>query len=54
MHAKNVREDLLRTLNTSRYKVKLVRTPYLGLFMFLFIQIKANIVKRSRSRILTT
>ena len=35
------------------YSVKLVRSPYLGLFMFPFIQIKAKINKKSRSTILT-
>ena len=35
------------------YKVKLVRSPYLGLFMFPFIQIKSKINKKSRSSILT-
>ena len=39
-HSKNVREDLLHTLNTS-----LVRSPFLGLFKFPFIQIKSNINK---------
>ena len=35
------------------YKVKLVRRPYLLLFMFPFIQIKSKINKKSRSHILT-
>ena len=34
-------------------KVKLVKRPYLGLFMFAFIQIKSKVNKKSRSRILT-
>ena len=36
-HSKNVREDLLRTTKHSTYKVKLVRGPYLGLFLIPFI-----------------
>ena len=28
------------------YKVKLVRSPYLGLFMILFIQVKSKINKK--------
>ena len=35
------------------YKVKLVRGPFLGLFIFHFIQIKWKINKKSRSTILT-
>ena len=35
-------------------KVKQVRSPYLGPFMFAFIQIKSKINKKSRSRILTS
>ena len=35
------------------YKVKLVRSPYLGLFMIPFIQIKSKINKKSRSPLLT-
>ena len=35
------------------YKVKLVRSPYLGLFMIPFIQVKSKINKKRRSRILT-
>ena len=36
------------------YKVNLVRSPYLGLFIFPFIQIKSKINKKSRSTILTS
>ena len=35
------------------YKVKLVRSPYVGPLMFPFIEIKSKINKKSRSRILT-
>ena len=35
------------------YKVKLIRSPYLGLFLFPFIQIKSKINKKSRPCILT-
>ena len=37
----------------NHFKGKLLRSPYLGLFMFAFIQIKSKINKKSRSPILT-
>ena len=35
------------------YKVKLVRSPYLGLFMFPSSEIESKIKKKNRSTILT-
>ena len=35
------------------YNINLVRSPYLGLLMFPFIQIKSNISKKSTSTLLT-
>ena len=51
----NVREDLLRTLNKHfTYKVKLMMSSYLGLFVFIFfVQINSKINKKSRSGVLT-
>ena len=49
-YSKNVREDLLSTLNTS---LKLMRIPYLGLFSFYLNKVKTK-QKKIRSRILTS
>ena len=52
-YSKNVRGFIAHSKHFTN-NVKLVRSPYLGLLMFLLISIKSKINKKSVSRILTT